>query len=245
MLTLCASSIALMVALVLAEILIRTVSPQRTMRPRRAFAAEYGFVNYKNTVTRHEVAGQWRFFYTTNQYGNRGAPVPISNAYETPNIVVLGDSHTFGQGVNDGEEYAAVMSRRLASHYAVTNLGVGGWGLTQQIRRYYEFGQLYHPEIVLLQFCINDLQDNFSSRVTVIENDKFRFVDVEDTIHIVKKYLSNSVIQRSHLYNLVRDSIYTFYWERQLQAEMATIPRVEGNINREMGVTGRPREAGG
>ena len=65
----------------------------------------------------------------------------INNTIENfkPNIVLLGDSYTFGFGVNDGNEFAAVMSRELSSDYNIINTGVGGWGLTQQIRRYYEF----------------------------------------------------------------------------------------------------------
>ena len=134
--------------------------------------------------------GRWEFTYTTNEYQYRGLPVPISNIYEKENIIVLGDSYSFGQGVNDGDEYPAIIDAQLKEDFNVINLSVGGWGLTQQIRRYYEFGQLYSPKIVLLQFCANDPHDNFKNMVTIIENGRFKFQNSNNTINFVKKFLS-------------------------------------------------------
>lgn len=108
-----------------------------------------------------ELPGKWRFTYKINEYGYRGASVGISSKYFETNIVILGDSYSFGHGVQDGEEYAAVMNGILKEHYNVINLAVGGYGLTQEIRRYYAFGQLYQPRLVLLQFAENDPEDIF------------------------------------------------------------------------------------
>jgi len=216
---------AVLVSAVLAEILIAVLAPQPTMFPRYEFSPDYGFTNYANSAMIHRVPGRWRFVYTTNQYGNRGRAVPISNDYGVPNIVVLGDSYSFGMGVNDGEEYPAVMSEAIDGSYNVTNLGVGGWGLAQQIRRYYEFGQLYAPKIVVLQFHVNDLDDNFNNQVTIVENGTFRFVQSKSNLNWIKKYLSHSVIQKSQFYNLLRGSAYRFLAARHVQSEMTAAGR--------------------
>ncbi len=197
-----------LITIVLGEILIGIINPQTTLVPRQEASIEYGFTNYASTRRVHERRGIWQFVYTTNHYGNRGEAIPVSNRYAVPNLVVLGDSYSFGDGVNDGEEYASIMASALSGKYNVTNLAVGGWGLTQNIRRYYEFGQLYSPEIVLLQFCSNDLGDNFTYPVTVIEDGKFKFVEADHPALWAKKYLGKSFIQRSQIYHLLRQTVY-------------------------------------
>lgn len=206
------------ICFLLAELLISIFSPQRMMFPRREYSAQYGFQNYRNTETVHEVRGEWKFVYTTNEYRNRGEAIPLSNSYTVPNVVVLGDSNTFGVGVADGEEFSSVMQAVFDGRYNVTNLGVGGWGLTQQIRRFYEFGQLYEPEYVVIQFSENDLRDNLNNRVTVIRDGRFEFVDSASGLNWVKKYLSRSWIQKSQTYNLLRDSVYTILASRHIEA---------------------------
>lgn len=215
-----AAVLVMLITLALGEFFIGTLNPQATMRPRREFSPAYGFLDYQNATIVHEMPGQWKFVYTTNQYRHRGRTTLISNVYDKPNIIVLGDSYTFGMGVNDGEEYASVMSGDLEDRFNVINLAVGGWGLTQQIRRYYEFGQLYVPKMVILQFSINDIEDNFNNKVTIIENDKFKFVDSKSSINWIKKYLSKSFIQKIQMYNLLRNAVYIYFSERHIGNEI-------------------------
>jgi hypothetical protein len=156
----------------------------------------------------HERPGQWRFIYTTNANQCRGELIPISNSYERQNVLVLGDSYSFGTGVNDDEVYAAVLSEELGDGYDTVNFSVGGWGLTQHIRRFYEFGRLYDPTVVIVQFCDNDPRDNYKNRVTTVENGKFVFSSSTFRLNFLKRFLSDSRIQKSQLYNLIRDPLY-------------------------------------
>lgn len=204
-----AQSLALMVAaiivtLIVAEVAVRFIKPQDSMYPRWQYSAEYGFMLYPNRTMVHEKPGRWRFTYTTNDLQYRGPRIPITDSYTKTNIVILGDSYTFGTGVNDDEVFAAVLADSLRERYDVVNLGVGGWGLSQEIRRYYEFGALYDPRFVILQYCGNDLLDNLRNPVTDIENGKFVFHNSVNTTNWIKRFLSDSIIQRSQLYNLVR-----------------------------------------
>jgi hypothetical protein len=212
--TILAITLAWIVALLLAEILLRLAFPQETMSPRWDFSAQYCAIPFPSEHMVHERAGRWRFVYTTNSYRGRGKEISVSNRYERPNIVVLGDSYSFGAGVDDGDEYAAVLDRALSGNADVINLGVGGWGLTQEIRRYYEFGILYQPHVVILQFSGNDPEDNLTCPVTTVHDGRFQFGDTRDAIFWVKTYLSRSAIQKSQVYNLLRDSIYRFFRAR-------------------------------
>ena len=55
------------------------------------------------------------------------------------------------------------------NNYNVINLGGSGWGLTQEIKRFYEFGQLYHPKVIILQFDETDPKDNFNYKLVEVE----------------------------------------------------------------------------
>jgi len=166
----------------------------------------------------HEKPGRWRFVYSINSLSCRGSELPVARHYDQPNIVVLGDSYTFGAGVDDGDEYPAVMERKLAGKANVINLGVGGWGLTQEIRRYYELGRLYQPGAVVLQFSANDPLDDLKCPVTEVVGDRFVFHDTHEPLFRLKNILSRSALQKSQIYNLFRDSVYRLFEARILKS---------------------------
>jgi hypothetical protein len=156
----------------------------------------------------HARPGDYIYHYTVNEYGYRGKALHISEQYDRGNIVVLGDSNSFGTGVNDGEEFSRILQSALDPDYSVINLGVPGYGLTQQIRRFYEFGILYRPEIVILQFCNNDPSDNFKNYVTKVQSGKFVFGNTNSKASLwLRTFLSTSIIQYSQLYNFLKQHV--------------------------------------
>jgi hypothetical protein len=128
------------VPLVFLEVAVRFISPQPEIYPRYRYSERYGHMFPESSTIINQVPGSWRFAYRTNEYGYRVSMPQVSNQYERPNIVILGDSSTFGIGVNDGEEYPAVLAKQLAGQADIVNLRVGSFGLTHEIRTFYEFG---------------------------------------------------------------------------------------------------------
>lgn len=188
--------------LALGELAVRIFSPTEYLYPRYQFSAEYGMIPFPDVTMTHAVPGRFKFTYTVNSNHCRGdlvAPDPGS-----PTVVVLGDSYSFGMGVDDGQEFPSVMRENLAERCQVANLASPGWGLTQQIRRFYDTGMAYNPDVVILQFCANDPDDNFANRVTKVSDGEFVYVDSEYSFNVLKKYLSKSIIQKSQLYNYFR-----------------------------------------
>lgn len=202
--TLLTGVFVLLIISVLGELLIRNFYPQVIMGPRVNYSENYGIIWPKNITVTNQLPGEWRFTYTTNENHSRGEALSLSNRYDKKNIVVLGDSYAFGQGVNDNEEFASVLAQNLKEDYNVINLSVTGWALTQQIKRFYEFGQLYDPELVILQFCENDPWGNLYFKVTEIEDGKFVFKNSQNSANKLKRSLSNSFLQYSCLYSLGR-----------------------------------------
>jgi hypothetical protein len=215
--TLLGFALSTLLALAALEIGLRLVYPQETLRPRWAYSPQYCFTVYPNVRMVHERLGRWRFVYTTNAQRYRGRLVPATPDGQESFVVVLGDSYTFGAGVDDEEVYAAVLQRALGNSYRVLNLGIGGWGLTQEIRRYHDFGADTHPRAVVLQFSGNDPEDDLKCPVTVLRDGVFAFRDSTEGIYRIKEYLSRSIIQKSQIYNLFRDRIYRLLASRLLE----------------------------
>lgn len=208
--------ITLVIMLGLGELLARFLSPSEYYYPRYEYSAEYGLIPGKNAVMVKGLPGKYELRYSVNAIRHRGELV-TPGASGLPAVVVLGDSYTFGAGVGDGEEYAAVMRRRLEGRADVINLGIEGWGLTQEIRRYAEVGAAYDPIIVILQFCANDPDDNLTNPVTRVENGAFKFVNSTSPLNLQRKLLSQSFVQRSQLYNFFRSRATVYFHKRYVQ----------------------------
>ena len=212
--------IVLLSIFLLGELMVRVFRPQSYMYPRYKYSEKYGRALYENSTMIHELPGEWKYKYSINEHGHRGKSIPISNVYTKSSIIILGDSNSMGVGVDDEEVYSEVMSRQLTD-YNIINLSCGGWGLTQQIRRYYEFGKLYDPDVVILQFAANDPTDNLVDKVTLVEKGRFRFRNTEFTEKWINKYLSHSVIQKSAVYNFFRPRVYRWFHKKRREKAIA------------------------
>jgi lysophospholipase L1-like esterase len=74
-------------------------------------------------------------------------------------IVVIGDSLAFGQGVADEQAWPALLARSL-SHSRLVNLGLIGAGPQQYLRLYETFGKPLAPNVLLVGlFLRNDFWD--------------------------------------------------------------------------------------
>jgi len=102
------------------------------------------------------VAGRdFRAVNHTDGYGFRNAwPWP-----ETAEIVTVGDSLTFGYGVEDDQAWPALIARNLFPNRLI-NLGLNGAGPHQYLRVYETFGTRLRPKVLLVGFLVaNDFWD--------------------------------------------------------------------------------------
>ena len=78
---------------------------------------------------------------------------------EKAEIVAVGDSVTFGYGVEDGQAWPALVGKKLP-HDHLLNLGLIGAGPQQYLRVYETFGVKLHPKLLLVGFLVrNDFWD--------------------------------------------------------------------------------------
>lgn len=81
-------------------------------------------------------------------------------------VAILGDSYTFGYGVDQGESFPAQLERRLRARGVaadVINAGVPGFGAREERRMLEKHVLPLGPALVLVAVYGNDLQDNVRS----------------------------------------------------------------------------------
>jgi len=111
--------------------------------------------------------------FSINKRGYRGDLVDYND--KRPKIVVLGDSFTFGVGVNDNETYSSCLETLLKNKFAVINLGVPAYNTSQEVEFFLREGVRYNPRIVIVGYTGDDhkpipfkRRDIFMSRLSNI-----------------------------------------------------------------------------
>lgn len=104
----------------------------------------------------------WGTDVKVNSAGFRGPEVQAGKS-DNFRIIVLGDSITFGNDLPAGTTYPPVLAEQLAEDgpgYEVLNFGVGGYNCWQEVAFLEQTGLAYHPDLVVVGFCLNDVKNN-------------------------------------------------------------------------------------
>ncbi|MEM8960656.1 MAG: GDSL-type esterase/lipase family protein [Acidobacteriota bacterium] len=95
-----------------------------------------------------------------NEQGFRDGQIyPEARLDGVRRIVVIGDSFSFGHGVEEVESWPALLEAWMADT-EVINLSVAGYGTDQQILRFDEHGASFEPDVVMLGLFIGDIFRN-------------------------------------------------------------------------------------
>jgi lysophospholipase L1-like esterase len=141
-----------------------------------------------------------------NNYGLRGDPVDINSGKEM--ILCLGDSITYGYGLDDAHAYPARLQQDLdhqfPNRYAVLNGGVDAYPVAFEWQKFlYLWNRGLHPQVVIVGYTMNEgflghlvdsseeVKDQFAHRVWM------------------KNYLRSFA-----LYNLVAEKWARTYYDR-------------------------------
>ncbi len=144
----------------------------------------------------------WEYTVSINAHGFRGALVELEPT--NPRVIVIGDSYTFGYGVDDGETFSAVLERNLGTNVEVLNWGVPGYNLEQSIELLALRGKAYRPDVVVLSQHPNDFDPS-----------------PMETAREVRYVL------RSHLYAVFRHIRFLYGSDAQAQLDRSRGARVE------------------
>lgn len=116
-----------------------------------------------NHVHKPDFEGRWDgTWYDINSRGWRGPEFEPTFGPEELRVVALGDSCTFGKGVNEDETWPRVLEQLLneelddGRHAIVANLGVNGYSSRDYEFVFNEQGAEVLPNIVVLGYNLND-----------------------------------------------------------------------------------------
>ena len=101
----------------------------------------------------------------TNSEGFRSPEIALAKPANTVRVICLGDSLTFGHGVEERFAYPQILQRLLTARmpersWEVVNTGVEGYSTfqeTAQLRRCMKF----QPDLVVVLFCMNDVTEKY------------------------------------------------------------------------------------
>ena len=175
-------------------------------------------------MNREGAEGEWRTipeippaFVRINGQGYRGRPFPLDKGKGAKRIVALGDSNTFGYGIEEGERFTDIIAKSLSSNSEMINFGVFAYGTDQEALLLERVAIRYHPDTVLLAVSAGDLSDTMSSISGGNSKPFFRFDDDTLTLHNtpvppVVPYMRNRwtgsatvsfLYRHSHLFRLI------------------------------------------
>lgn len=209
------------IALVLCSTAIALVAAESALRalgygaayyyPQFLFTADPD-LGYRLTpgFSGRQVLGEFDVHLAVTRSGLR-APQPTAPPGATCTILGLGDSFTFGHGVEANETYLSLLAQRLVSdgrRVQVINAGVPGYGTRQQAAFLSRQGGRFQPDVVLLGLLpFNDPHDNLAPDPLV--RDGFlvgRTVDSAGDVSLM--YAFKSLLRRrSALYGTVANGV--------------------------------------
>lgn len=222
------------VILIQAEIFIRVFYPQPLVKTGN-YDSTLGWTNVASSsnLMLHK---DYKVMVNINSKGLRDKEYAYEKSKDISRILVLGDSFAWGAGVEDNETFSNVLGDMLGEKFEVLNAGVNGYGNDQELLYLMTEGYKYSPDIVLLVFCFNDIENNMlnfdrggiaSKPRFILENNSLKLTNVpvpeprqgnNNSVFLLKDYLKNN----SHIYALTRTVKKNFKYRYARQPDLVT-----------------------
>lgn len=142
-------------------------------------------------------------------------------------ILALGDSFTFGIGVNQQATYPNQLEEAIRAqgiNCEVINAGIPGYGTRQEVAFFKNYGLEYAPKIVILGFLMaNDAEDNLGNYIV-----KNGFIITKDSkypeLPLSKFYIFKSFIRKhSSLYCFIVSRLKSNVYARNIILKLGLI----------------------
>jgi hypothetical protein len=153
-------------AVLLAEAVLQVSAPRKlrvVLTDGREYVRhdpELGWTLRPGSSGRYTLARAYDVAVRIDSRGLRGPERDLAKAPGTKRILFLGDSFTFGIGVEESDTFARLLED--LPRVETFNAGVAGYGTTQELLWLRREGFAYRPDLVVLAFYTNDFWDNAS-----------------------------------------------------------------------------------
>jgi hypothetical protein len=198
------------------EFFIRIFDPQAIM-PRYVTGTPYGVrgnipnARYQHTTPEVDVA------FRINSQGMRADhDYALTKPPGTCRIALFGDSFFMGYELNYEKTFARLLEQRLQDRgyrLEVLNFAVSGFGTSEMLRAYENFGRQFDPDVVLFQWHATDLDDNVRAdlyrwregKLLATGSSYLPSIAIQD--RLMQSWLYRLVADHSHLYSVAREPI--------------------------------------
>ena len=155
--------------------------------------------------------GVYDFDFSNGDNGFRTSHKGAVPSFVNIKIMLIGDSFTYGKGVNDKETFAYQLQEALLKDSVqIINAGVEGRGTDHGLRTYQHYKDKYQPNTVIHFAHYNDLADNSRDEYFEVVNDstftpkKFDHLVGGTKAKLQKSKLYNWLISNSHFFALLK-----------------------------------------
>ncbi len=209
------------------------------------YDASLGWRPKQNFTSRIKVIDQSgnKYFadYSTNEFGFRAFGDLTSSKKR---ILFIGDSWTGDPNTSDEDAYFGVVQNKLPVE--VFAIGGGGYGTLQELMLVREFAEKIRPDILMLQYCDNDLINNsFSLEGPSITrsqknfrpywiNDKIRYRLPTDSVYILLHRYFRLFRTLDALLSTAQYSFYNSYYPPPYQAYEGLGPAPSAELQAEI-----------
>jgi len=178
------------------ELYVRYYNPQEVTPIRFVFDPQRGDIPTPNQRGRKIRPGVFDHTYSNNSLGLRGSKEYTYKRQTEHRILFLGDSFTYGFGVNDDQTFPYLTEKRLLKDHLsveVMNSGCSGKGTDYELNFFQVLGKKFSPDLVVLCFGANDF----------IDNERGEYFRISQDGEIARKPLNNNKgTIKTILYNL-------------------------------------------
>lgn len=165
--------IGLLIGMLVAEVSVRVLVKKGIIEmdksienDTRIFSSKFGYINKPYSGRTHQI-GKYKTSWNINKYGFRDYDYAPFRPNKTFRIMALGDSMTFGLGVESYETFPKVLETKINESSAslkfteVLNISALGYGPNEYKNLFQTFGKVFKPKVVIVGFFLgNDSLDS-------------------------------------------------------------------------------------
>lgn len=144
-------------ASLVAELAVRIMGLAREIGPSFTEWHATDGLHVRRSICVTRSTPEYTMRFTSNSAGFRGPELPPEIGHS---ILCLGDSFTMGYGIDDGQEFVALLREHVPAGWTVVNAGIGGTGNGRWLHVMRRERTRLRPAVVVMQVCSNDVDDN-------------------------------------------------------------------------------------
>jgi len=200
-----------LVMLIVAELIIRFFVPQKLAPVKFVYDKDIGLIHVPHMKGSESYPGVYDIEFSNGADGFRTSYKGTVPDFINKKIMLIGDSFTYGAGVNDEETFAYQLQEMLLEDSVqIINAGAEGRGTDRALRAYQHYKDKYQPNTVIFFAHYNDIADNIREEYFEVVNDStlnaksFEHLTGGKKVWLQESRLYNWLISNSHFFALLK-----------------------------------------